>query len=73
MAVRYITGEDSGFTQLLDMHVSVIRDDPPRRGDVKGWGRGGEHRGSELGDAWQMKLFFFFFFFGASQGKPLNT
>ena len=27
--VRYITGEDSGFTQLLDMHVSVIRDDPP--------------------------------------------
>ena len=48
--VRYITGEDSGFTQLLDMHVSVIRDDPPRRGDVKGWG--GEGSIEEV--SWEM-------------------
>ena len=44
-----------------------------RRDDVKRLGRGGEQKGRELGDAWEMKCYLFFLLFGASQGKPLNT
>ena len=35
-------------------------------------GGGGEHRGSELGDAWEMKLFFFFFFFWCISGQTFK-
>ena len=43
-----------------------------RRDDVKRLGRGGEQKGRELGDAWEMKFSLFFVLFGASQGKAFK-